>query len=274
MAVKMLLTRPFTMNRLHRPVALAIALSVASNFGLAQVFEAEEEEAGTLVVPQKKPATSKRKAATKAAATTASVQPLKNLPGVGLNQHPFLYCGESDKRKAVQTLNLVRDGALAWSYDLSNEKDQLSDCWTLANGNVLFARTFGATEVNPDKQRVWNYDAPAGTEIHSVQPIGTDKVLIAQCGNPAKLIVMNKKTSQAEKEVTIPTNSPELPSHQFWHARMTATGTFLVPHRDIGKVAEYDSSGNMIWSVVAPGSWAAVRLKNGNTLISGDSRRY
>jgi hypothetical protein len=55
---------------------------------------------------------------------------------------------------------------------------------------------------------------------------------------------------------------------------MTKAGTFLVAHMDLGKVVEYDTDGKELWSVAAPSAWAAVRLENGNTLISGNQRGY
>jgi hypothetical protein len=55
---------------------------------------------------------------------------------------------------------------------------------------------------------------------------------------------------------------------------MTLSGTFLVAHLDLGKVVEYDTDGKELWSVPAPSAWAAVRLKNGNTLISGNQHGY
>jgi hypothetical protein len=55
---------------------------------------------------------------------------------------------------------------------------------------------------------------------------------------------------------------------------MTRKGTFLVAHLDLGKVVEYDQNGKEVWSVAAPSAWAAVRLKNGNTLISGNQHGY
>jgi hypothetical protein len=55
---------------------------------------------------------------------------------------------------------------------------------------------------------------------------------------------------------------------------MTPAGTFLVAHMDLGKVVEYSPDGNELWSVPAPSAWAAVRLKNGNTLISGNQHGY
>src|SRR5262249_22659479 len=81
-------------------------------------------------------------------------------------------------------------------------------------------------------------------------------------------------TNTIEKELTLPTKRPDNAHGQFRHVRMTSAGTFLVAHLDLGKVVEYDESGKEIWSVPAPSAWAAVRLENGNTLISGNQHGY
>ena len=44
----------------------------------------------------------------------------------------------------------------------------------LSNGNIIFSRPFGASEIIPDKKLVWNYDGCPGTEIHTTYPI--DKI--------------------------------------------------------------------------------------------------
>jgi hypothetical protein len=43
---------------------------------------------------------------------------------------------------------------------------------------------------------------------------------------------------------------------------------------NMNKVVEYDKNWKVIWSVDAPSAWAAIRLKNGNTLISGNQHGY
>lgn len=196
------------------------------------------------------------------------------LPGKGLAQHPFMYCGQWDTRKPVQTMVIVRDGKVVWSYAISEKDNYFVDSTMLSNGNILFARKHGATEITPNKRIVWNYDAPAGSEVHSAQPVGKDKVLLMQNGDPAKLLLINKTAGTTEKEIVLKTAKPENVHGQFRHIRMTKAGTFLVPHMDLGKVVEYDADGKEIWSVDAKSCWAAVRLKNGNTLISGNQNGY
>jgi hypothetical protein len=200
--------------------------------------------------------------------------PQPPLPGKGMEQHPFLYCGEWQNRSTTnQAMYIVRGGKIVWSYT-NPLRGELGDCSQLSNGNILFSRQFGASEITPDKKIVWNYDAPAGTEIHTTWPVGADRVLIMQNGNPAKLLIIDKRTNNVEKQLTLSTRNPSGTHGQFRHIRMTAGGSFLAAHMDLGKVVEYDTAGKEIWSVDAPSAWAAVRLKNGNTLISGNQHGY
>jgi outer membrane protein assembly factor BamB len=196
------------------------------------------------------------------------------LAAQGMAQHPFLYCGEWQNRStSQQTMYIVRDGKIAWSYT-NPLKGELGDCSMLSNGNIVFSRQFGASEITPDRKIVWNYDGPEGTEIHTAYPIDSERVLVMQNGNPAKLLVIQKATNRVEKELTLATRVPTGTHGQFRHVRMTKAGTFLVAHMDLGKVVEYDQDGKEIWSVPAPSAWGAVRLKNGNTLISGNQHGY
>lgn len=189
-------------------------------------------------------------------------------------QHPFLYCGEWQERgRSEQAMHIIRDGKVAWSYSIP-ASEELGDCTMLSNGNIVFSRRQGASEITPDKKIVWNYVAPAGTEIHTAYPVGKDRVLIMQNGNPAKLMLIHKASGKVEKEFVLQTRNPAGVHGQFRHIRMTQAGTFLVAHMDLGKVVEYSADGKEIWSVPAPSAWGAVRLKNGNTLISGNQQGY
>ena len=193
--------------------------------------------------------------------------------GAGLAQHPFLYCGEWQHQSLMnQTIFLVRGGQVVWSYS-NPKRGELGDCTRLSNGNIVFSRQFGASEITPDKKIVWDYEAPAGTEIHTAYPIGKDRVLLMQNGSPAKAILIRKRDNSIEKELSLPTKSPGTHG-QFRHVRLTKRGTILAAHMDFGKVSEYTWAGKEIWSIAAPGAWAAVRLKNGNTLISGNQFGY
>jgi hypothetical protein len=197
------------------------------------------------------------------------------LPGNGLSQHPFLYAGQYDFRNPVQKIFIVRDGKITWTYEIptyasddAKTLQEISDATLVSNGNVTFARKTGAGVVTQDKKLIWNYDAPPGCEVHVCKPVGLDRVMIVQNGRPAKLMIINIVTGKTEKEFELPTDPKGVVHTQFRRAHMTLAGTFLVAHHDQDKVVEYDANGKEIWSVAAHIPWDAVRLHNGNTLIS------
>jgi hypothetical protein len=204
------------------------------------------------------------------------------LPGKGLLQHDFLYAGEWDTRKDTQTIFRIQNGKVVWTWsipirDHNGQLSEFSDIHQLPNGNVLYACKTGAAEVTANRKIVWSYECPAGTECHSAQPIGLNKVFLCQNGTPAKAMLINKKTGEVQMEHEMQTKNPTDPKSvhgQFRNIRMTNTGTYLIAHLNLGKVIEYNKNWDSIWSVDAPSAWLATRLKNGNTLISGNQHGY
>jgi hypothetical protein len=182
----------------------------------------------------------------------------------GLARHDFLYAGESKERNIF----IVRGGKIAWSYSDPASKGEISDAVMLSNGNILFTHQFGITEISPEKKVVWSFDAPAGYEIHTAVPIGKDRVLYIQNGDPAVARVVNKTTGETEKEIPLQTKQPPSTHGQFRHARLTPQGTLLVAHMDLNKVVEYDSSGKELWSFPADRPWGVTPLAGGNVLIT------
>ncbi|HVS54072.1 MAG TPA: PQQ-binding-like beta-propeller repeat protein [Opitutaceae bacterium] len=199
----------------------------------------------------------------------------ETLPGKGLAQHPFFYAGEWNYPNPQQAMFIVRDGKIAWSYEipLKNARGDIqeySDATLLSNGNILFAYKTGARLITADKKTLWNYDAPKGFEVHIAQPLGLDRAMLIQNGDPAKMMIVRLPGGEVEKEMILPTGKPKSTHGQFRRARLTAAGTLLAAHMDNDKVAEYDMAGKEIWSLAVPAPWAAVRLKNGNTLLTSN----
>jgi hypothetical protein len=189
------------------------------------------------------------------------------LPGRGVAQHPMLYIGEGYNKMFV-----VNEGKIIWTYS-TGPGWEYDDAWMLSNGNVLFSRMQYVAEVTPNKQMVWRYDAPAGTEIHTCQPIGLKKVLFIQNGLPPKLMVVDIETNKVEVQHELPapsTTDTKTVHAQFRRVRYTAQGTYLVPFLEMGQVIEYDKHFHVIWKYAIKSPWAAVRLKNGNTLITDE----
>jgi hypothetical protein len=195
----------------------------------------------------------------------AATQIPNPLPGKGLAEHDFFYAGEAKE----ENMYIIRKGRVAWSYTHPG-RGEISDAIVLPSGKVLFAHQYAVTEVTADKRVVWNYDAPANTEIHTAQPFGSNSVWLVQNGDPAKFLIVNKTSGKTEREFVLPVKNPKGVHGQFRQARMTATGTLLVAHMDLGKVAEYDMNGKELWSAEVPGIWSAKPLKNGNVLATSN----
>jgi hypothetical protein len=179
-----------------------------------------------------------------------------NLPGKGLAQHPMLYAGEGYNKMFV-----INNGKIIWTYS-TGKGNEYDDIWMLSNGNILFSRMQYVAEVTPEKKVVWRYDAATNTEIHCCQPIGLDKVLFIANGLPF-----------------LQPPDPKTVHPQFRRVRYTAQGTYLCPFLNMHKVIEYDKDFKEVWSFgeddLPAGTkfspWAAIRLKNGNTLITNES---
>ena len=199
------------------------------------------------------------------------------LPGKGLAQHPMLYVGENFTK-----MFLVNDGKVLWTYQTGNRDNpyEYDDVWMLSNGNILFTRMQYVAEITPDKKVLWRYDCDNSTgtnhtEVHTCQPIGLDKVMFVVNGLPPRLMIVNTKTGAVEVNHEIPsaTGQPFNPKNihgQFRRARYTAQGTYLISYLGDSNVIEYDKNFNKIWSYPIKSPWAALRLKNGNTLITDE----
>jgi hypothetical protein len=194
------------------------------------------------------------------------------LPGNGLAQHPMLYVGENYTK-----MFLVNDGKVVWTYQ-TGPGYEYDDVWMLSNGNILFTRMQYVAEITPDKKVVWRYDCDNSsgtnhTEVHTCQPIGLDKVMFVVNGLPPRLIVVNTKTGAVEVNRALPygqTFEPKNIHGQFRRARYTAQGTYLLSYLSEKKVVELDKNFNEVWSYPIRSPWAALRLKNGNTLITDE----
>ena len=193
-----------------------------------------------------------------------------NLPGNGLAQHPMLYIGEG-----YNTIYLINKGKVIWTYS-TGPGNELDDVWMLSNGNILFTRMQYVAEITPEKKEIWRYTCPTNNQIHCCQPIGTDKVLLIENALPPHLKVINIKTGDVEVDHVVPCRSmtDEKTVHpQYRRVRMTADGHYLVPCLGLGTngvVIEYDKDFNEVWSYKIRSPWAAIRLKNGNTLITDE----
>ena len=197
----------------------------------------------------------------------------------GLKNKSFIMVGEWDTRHPdSQKMSVVIKGKVVWQNLISLRPSpgviqEYDDVTMLPNGNIVYAQMSGAGMITPDKKIIWKFDCPKGTETHSCEPIGKDSVLMVLNGNPAKVLIINTATSQTLREIIIPTISTNTHG-QFRHVRWTADKTIMVGLMKEGKVKEFNLDGKELWSVDAISPWAAMKLKNGNVMFSGDGAGY
>ncbi len=196
---------------------------------------------------------------------------LPALPGRGVAQHPFLSYGEGNN-----VLYVVNHGKVVWSYAFPRG-GEIDDAWMLSNGHIICTTMNHCYEVTPDKKIVWAYDCPANTQIHALQPIGLDQVMVVENGLPPHLYIFNKKNGSKILSHELPAISAtdvKTIHTQFRNCRVTAQGTYLIAFLKENRIVEYDHDWKEISTLKAEGPWSAVRLKNGNTLVPGDNHAY
>jgi outer membrane protein assembly factor BamB len=167
----------------------------------------------------------------------------------------------------------------------------IHDIHRLPNGHFIVQR--GAAEIveiDPaNGQVVWSYDsAKQGgnsgkpVEVHSFQPLADGGVMIAESG-PARIIEIDRD-GKIVKTIPLKVERPH-PHTDTRLVRKLDDGHYLVCHEGDGTVREYDGDGKVVWDYEVPmfdkpaadghgpeafgnKCFAAVRLENGNTLIS------
>ncbi|MDQ2667972.1 MAG: hypothetical protein M3Z05_18520 [Gemmatimonadota bacterium] len=156
-------------------------------------------------------------------------------------------------------------GETVWEFTQKDAPDiklfSLQEASRLANGNTVISNwcpngikdpkdwttSVQVLEVTPDKHVVW---------------------ALRSWDEPANLMLINTATNVLEKELPLPTPKPDAPHLQFRRVRVTRDSTYLAAHLDDNRVSEYDQSGKQIWSFTTYKPWSAVRLDNGNTLMT------
>lgn len=204
---------------------------------------------------------------------------------------PYCSASEAAHRFATQGENRLAIVDAAGLVEWEMPWGGIHDIHRLPNGHLMVQR--GAAEVvaiDPkSREVVWSYDAAKRggnegkpVEVHSFQPLPDGGVMIAESG-PARIIEINRD-GEILKTVPLKVENPH-PHTDTRLVRKLDTGNYLVCHEGDGKVREYDGDGQVVWEFEVPlfgqtpreghgpeafgnKCFAAVRLANGNTLIS------
>lgn len=179
---------------------------------------------------------------------------------------PFIYAAEG----VAKILVYDRGGKVSWEYPAPMSRD----VWRLPSGNTLFCynqnykarendNTSGVMEVTPDKRVVFEFKTTG--QVFSCQRLANGDTLVG-AASQGKLIVVDK-AGVVVKEIKV----RNVPGHSCMrYARALANGNFLVAEESARAVREYDGTGALVREMVMDyPPFAAVRLANGNTVISG-----
>lgn len=154
-----------------------------------------------------------------------------------------------------------KEGKAEWEYPA----ETCNDIWVLPNGNLLFNTGHGVREVTRDKKVVFDYQS--ASDIYACQRLANGNTFIGEC-NAARLLEVDP-AGKIVKEVRLLPEGKE-GGHAFMrNARRLDNGNYLVAHYGLHVVREYDPQGRMVREIPAAGGpHSAIRLPNGNTLIS------
>lgn len=198
-------------------------------------------------------------------------------------QHRFIAADSSRKLLAI----VGKDGSTEWQRKIG----PLHDLHVLPNGNVLCQDTWThVLEVDPKTdETVWEYEAkddPANAgrrlEVHAFQRLKDGRTMIVESG-PARILEISA-AGNIVKNIPMKVAAPH-PHRDTRLVRKLENGHYLVCHEGDGVVREYSSTGRVVWEYEVPlfgrdranghgveafgnQCYTALRLKNGNTLIS------
>jgi hypothetical protein len=189
--------------------------------------------------------------------------------------HPFFAAGWNSGGPAVYDAAFQE----AWRVE---SKDELSDGWALPNGGVVYSFSkrkeglAGVIRLDSNQQILWKYTAPNGSDNHSCQPLPHGGFLLGECAKEALWMVEIDADGNELKRVKV-ADAPADIHHAFRMVRKTPQntylGTLMKPAEYAGKklaaghAYEWDASGKLIRTFPS-GLFLAVRLPNGNTLVS------
>ncbi len=172
-----------------------------------------------------------------------------------------------------------RDGTVEWEME---SEDRTCDAWMLQDGDIIYSCGRNGTKiVKPDYESgsggevIWHrpLSRPDG-ETHSCQPLGDGRFLIGESYADVSL-VLEVDTEGNEYERVELKGIGDHRHKTFRVIRKTPQKTYLVAGQGEGyegrRAMEVDSEGNILRRFPG-GGYLALRLPNGNTLLSSGDK--
>jgi hypothetical protein len=155
-------------------------------------------------------------------------------------------------------------------WSLAN-KAELSDGWCLPDGGVVFSYSIrgkeaGMIRLGPDKKERWKYVAPDKHDNHSCQPLPGGGFLAGESAKDGMWMVEIDQDGKEVKRIKVGDSTKDM-YHTFRQVRKTPQGTYLAAIMKENKTYEWDETGKLL-RTFPRGAYVAVRLPNGNTLVT------
>lgn len=183
--------------------------------------------------------------------------------------HRFLKGGWASQGVAIIGADLQTE----WGMPSGEE---ISDTWGLKDGGIVHSysvrrKEAGIKRYTADKKLKWVYTSATGRDNHNCQPLPGGRFLAAETeAGRAFMVEVNdqgRKCSELELELTGVLTAKDK-FHMFRNVRKTPEGTYLAACMKANKAVEWDASGKFLREF-PDCHYTAIRLPNGNTLVSG-----
>jgi hypothetical protein len=133
----------------------------------------------------------------------------------------------------------------------------------LPNGNTFIATPLRLLEVDRGGKEVFSCGSPTEEDIMKAQKLANGEIacVTGLRDGPRHFVRVDATGRELQKfSVNVITSGGRID--------VLPAGQVLVPEKDNDRVVEYDADGKIVWQAKYPQPVAAVRLPNGNTLVT------
>ena len=150
-----------------------------------------------------------------------------------------------------------REGKILWKKQFDR---YATSCRRLPNGNTFIATYGELTELTPDGTTVYSYKGTDVGDIYRAHRLPNGHLLFV-CGSD-KIVELGADGKRV-RTIKVPLSTG------IWAGLEPLPGDrFLLALHDHDKVIEIDANGKTLWECKVPKATSAIRLPNGNTLVT------
>ncbi|MBI9016763.1 MAG: PQQ-binding-like beta-propeller repeat protein [Phycisphaerae bacterium] len=196
---------------------------------------------------------------------TALAEDVAPVTQSGPVSHRFLKTGWNSQSIAI----VDKKGNIEWELPMPT----CMDAWYLPDNGVIYSRDRKVVRLDADKKEKWTYSFPKGFN-HACQPLKDGGFLLGLSVDSDEhyAIELDKNGKETKKVKLELKDCKGHLDHVFRQFRKTSEGTYLGIVMFRNQTCEWDKNGKLI-RTFPNGRFVAVRLPNGNTLISGDYKK-